>query len=205
MAGEPRRIGLTGGIGTGKSFVLEHLRACGVPVLDADAVSHAVVRRGQPAYAQVVTAFGASVLGPDGELDRAALAERVFAEPAARRRLEAIVHPAVWAAVDAFFEGAAGAAVVEVPLLFESGHASTFDRILVTDCPIEIQISRVVGRGGLDEPGARARIRAQMPSSERRLRADAVLDTGGTKQETLAQLERIWRGWGLAPLQRLRA
>ncbi len=200
MAGEPRRIGLSGGIGTGKSSLLAHLRACGVPTLDTDRVARDVVRQGTPGYAAVLAAFGPDVAGADGELDRRVLAARVFADPAARGRLEGIVHPAVWEAVGRFFAGAEGPAVVEVPLLFESGHAGAFDRILVADCPEALQLTRVRQRDGGDAAAVQVRIDAQLPREERRRRADAVIDTSGSPEASIAQLEQIWTSWGLPPL-----
>lgn len=201
----PARIGLTGGIGTGKSFVLGHLARCGVPTLDTDDVSRDVVRRGTPAFAAVVARFGPAVVAADGALDRVALGRVVFADAAARRDLEAIVHPAVWQAVEAWFAALQAPGVVAVPLLFETGAESRFDRVLLTDCPAEAQIARVMARDGLTAEAARARVSAQMPAAERRLRADAIIDTGGTRDETVAALESAWRASGLPALVPRRA
>lgn len=194
------RIGLTGGIGTGKSFVLRHLARCGVPTLDTDAVSRDVVRRGTPALAAVVARFGQAVLAPDGELDREALARVVFADASARRDLERLVHPAVWQAVSAWLAAQTVPAVVAVPLLFETGAESRFDRVLLTDCPAETQVARVMARDGLTAEAVRARVSAQMPAAERRRRADAVVDTSGDPESTIAALEAVWRDWGLPAL-----
>ena len=199
MTGPPRRIGLTGGIGTGKSVVLRHLAALGTPTLDTDEVARAVVRRGGEAFAPVVAAFGAAILGSDGEIDRAVLARRVFADPDERRRLEDIVHPAVWRAVESFFAGTAGPAVVAVPLLYETGAESRFDRVIVTDCPETTQIARVMARDGVGEPEVRARLAAQLPGEERRRRADAVISTAGSIDETTRAAGALWRRWGLDP------
>jgi len=196
----PARIGLTGGIGTGKSFVLRYLARCGVPTLDTDTVAREVTRRGQPACALVVRRFGPGVVGPDGELDRAELARIVFADVTARRDLEGILHPAIWASVDAWLAGVTQPGVVAVPLLFETGAEGRFDRTLVTDCPEAVQITRVVARDGATEDAVRARVAAQMPAAERRRRADAVLDTGGSPDQTIAQLGAVWRKWELPPL-----
>ncbi|MGE0392181.1 MAG: dephospho-CoA kinase [Vicinamibacterales bacterium] len=196
----PARIGLTGGIGTGKSFVLRHLARCGVPTLDTDDVSRDVVRPGTPAFAAVVARFGPAVLEAGGALNRAELARVVFADAAARRDLEAIVHPAVWQAVDTWFAGQPATGVVAVPLLFETGAEARFDRVLLTDCPVETQVARVMARDGLAADAVRARVLAQMPAPERRRRADAVVDTSGTPDETIGNLAAVWRAWGLPAL-----
>lgn len=200
MPERPRRIGLTGGIGTGKSVVLRHLAAHGVPTLDTDDVARAAVRRGGAAFDAVVSAFGLAVVGADGEIDRPALARLVFADESARRRLEQIVHPVVWQAVEAFLAGAAGPAVVAVPLLYETGAESRFDRVLVTDCPEETQVARVMARDGVGEASVRARLAAQVGRDERRARADAVISTAGSYDETFKALSGVWSSWGLGPL-----
>lgn len=196
----PSRIGLTGGIGTGKSFVLGHLARCGVPTLDTDAVSREVVRRGTPAFGAVVARFGSAVVAPDGELDRQALGRIVFADETARRDLEAIVHPAVWQSVEAWLAAQAAPSVVAVPLLFETGAESRFDRVLLTDCPPETQVARVMARDGLTAEAVGARVSAQMPAQERRRRAQAVIDTSGTREATVEAIESVWRDWGLGAL-----
>lgn len=194
------RIGLTGGIGTGKSFVLDYLASRGVATLDTDAVARAVVLRGTPAFDAILERFGGGVIGPDGELDRAALARLVFADRDARRDLEAIVHPEVWRAVDAWQRGVRGPGVVAVPLLFETGAETRFDRTLVTECPEAMQVARVMARDGASEAGVRGRIASQMAAAERRRRADAIIDTSGSPAETRAQVDRVWATWGLPAL-----
>jgi len=195
------RIGLTGGIGTGKSFVLDYLASRGVATIDTDAVARAVGRRGAPAFKAILDRFGEGVIGPDGEVDRQVLARLVFADRDARRDLEAIVHPEVWRAVEEWQHGVRGAGVVAVPLLFETGAETRFDRTVLTECPEAMQVARVMARDGASEAGVRARIASQMPAAERRRRADAVIDTSGSLEETRAQVDRVWAAWGLPALR----
>src|ERR1051325_8856156 len=141
------RVALTGGIATGKSYVLERFRAHGIPCLDADALAHGVTAAGTEATAAIAARFGSDILAADGSVDRARLGPVVFADAAARRDLEAIVHPAVYRAITAglrAFElvGDAPLAIVDIPLLYESGHASDFDRVIATVCPPDEQIRR---------------------------------------------------------------
>jgi len=194
------RVALTGGIGTGKSTVLDRWRQRSVPVVDADAVVHDLLRAGAEGTRAVTARFGPEVLGPDGAVDRRQLGVLVFADPAARDALEAIVHPAVYAAVDGWMaaQDAAGArvAVAEIPLLFETGHAGAFDRIVVTVCQPEHQVSRAVARGA-QEADVRRRIAAQWPAEEKARLADFVIRTDGPVAETLAAADDV--------LDRLRA
>ena len=201
MATPPRRIALTGGIGTGKSFVLRHLARCGVPTLDTDVAARDAVRPGESALAAVVARFGPGVLRADGTLDRAGLGHLVFADAAARRDLEAILHPVIWRAVFEWLTGLQATGVVAVPLLFETGQQQQFDRVLLTDCPEDLEVERVMARDGLDEVAVRARVAAQMPAAERRKLADAVVDTSGSEEDTVRRLEMIWSGWGLPALE----
>src|SRR4029078_9492466 len=156
------KVALTGGIATGKSYVLDQFRRRGVPCLDADELAHGVEAAGTQATAAIAARLGAQVLSVDGSVNRAKLGPIVFADPAARRELEAIVHPAVHRATEAgirAFEltGDYPIAVVDVPLLFETGGNKKFDRIIVTTCPVEMQIARM-GERGLGETAARPRI-----------------------------------------------
>jgi dephospho-CoA kinase len=186
------RIGLTGGIGSGKSTVAEQLAAHGAVVVDADRIAREVVAAGTPGLAAVVEAFGRDVLTDGGELDRPALAAVVFADADARRRLDAIVHPLVRQRA-AELERAAGDAVVvhDVPLLVETGHAASYDLVLVVEADEEARVARLVGRG-LTEGDARARIAAQATDEQRRAVADVVLDNRGTPGELEAQVDRFW-------------
>jgi len=191
------KVALTGGIATGKSHVLELFRKRGVPCLDADVLAHGVESAGTEATQAIAARFGAGVLGADGAVDRAKLAPIVFADPAARRDLEAIVHPAVYRAIAAGLRGfellgSYRLAVVDVPLLYETGHAADFDRVIATVCPPEMQIARMVERG-MARAEARQRLEAQMPTAEKAARADFVIRTDGTVEETEQQVDELYR------------
>src|SRR5262245_33803388 len=177
------RVALTGGITTGKSYVLERFRERGIPCLDADALAHGVEAAGTEATAEIAARFGPEVLAADGSVDRAKLGSIVFADPSARRELEAIVHPAVYRALTAGvwgseLRGQYPAAIVDVPLLFETGHEKDFDRVIVTVCPPEMQIARLRERG-LGEDDARRRLEAQWPSDRKIAGATYVIRTDG--------------------------
>lgn len=189
------RVGLTGGIATGKSYVLEQFRKRGVPCLDADSLAHGVMTAGSEATAAIAARFGPEVLAADGSVDRGRLGPIVFADPAARKDLERIVHPAVYRAIAAgvrAFELTGGyrLVVVDVPLLFETGAEKQFDRVIVTECPPELQIARLLERG-LSDAAARQRLAAQWPTADKAARADFVIRTGGAFAETDAQVERV--------------
>ncbi len=189
------RVGLTGGIATGKSYVLEQFMKRGIPCLDADSLAHGVEAAGTEATRAIAARFGDDVLGPDGAVDRRKLAPRVFGDPAARRELEAMVHPAVYRAVAALlraFEllGGSPLAVVSVPLLYETGHASDFDRVIVTACPPELQIARLLERG-MSDADARQRMVAQWPTEDKASRADFVIRTDGSFEDTNNQVAKI--------------
>jgi dephospho-CoA kinase len=188
-------IALTGGIATGKSYVAERLRERGIPVVDSDALAHGVMAAGTEATAAIAARFGAGVIAPDGSVDRRALGPIVFADAIARRDLEAIVHPAVYrsiaAAVRAFeLTGSAPFVVVDIPLLFETGHAREFDRVIVTACGPEMQIARLKARG-LGEEAARQRLAAQLPDEPKLAGADFVVRTDGTYEDTDRQVGHI--------------
>jgi dephospho-CoA kinase len=189
------KVALTGGIATGKSYVLDRFRRRGIPCLDADALAHGVEAAGTEATAAIAARFGAGVLADDGSVNRAKLGPIVFADPAARRDLEAIVHPAVYRAVAAgvrAFEltGTYPFAVVDVPLLYETGAQKDFDRVIVTACPPEVQIARLVERG-LTEAAARERLAAQWPTEEKTRRADFVIRTDASFRDTDRQIDDI--------------
>jgi dephospho-CoA kinase len=191
------KIALTGGIATGKSYVLDQFRRRGVPCLDADELAHGVTAAGTEATAAIAARFGAETLAPDGAVDRRKLGPIVFADPAARRELEAIVHPGVYRAIAAglrAFElmGDGAFALVDVPLLFETGAEKTFDKVIVTACAPETQLARLVARG-LSETAARQRLAAQWPSEKRVTGADFVIKTDGTFDETNRQVDEIYR------------
>jgi dephospho-CoA kinase len=187
------RIGLTGGIGSGKSTVSALLAARGAVIIDADRIAREVVEPGTPGLARIVEAFGDGVLAADGSLDRAALAAVVFADPDARRRLDGIVHPLVRARATELAAAAPPDSVLvnDVPLLVETGQASSYDLVLVVEAAPATRVSRLVQRG-LTAEDARARIAAQASDGQRRAVADVVLDNGGTPEQLAAQVDRFW-------------
>jgi dephospho-CoA kinase len=190
------KIALTGGIATGKSYVLDRFRGLGVPTLDADVLVHGIEAPGTEATAAIAARFGADVLATDGSVDRAKLGSIVFRDPDARRDLEAIVHPAVHRAIAAgvrAFEltGSSPFAVVDVPLLYETGGEDRFDRVIVVVCPPELQIVRLAARG-LSEEASRQRLAAQWPTDKKAARADFVVRTDGTFEETNRQVDEIY-------------
>jgi dephospho-CoA kinase len=188
------RVALTGGIGTGKSYVAVRLAAAGVPVVDADRLAREVVAPGTPTLATVVERFGHDVLAEDGGLRRQALASLVFADPQARHDLEAIIHPVVRRNIEAFFDALppdTGVAVADIPLLYETNRAADFDAVIVAACPPEIQIARVMARDGVSEASAKRRIAAQLPIGEKVRQADYVIDTSGTFEQTDAGTARV--------------
>jgi dephospho-CoA kinase len=187
------RIGLTGGIGSGKSTVAALLAARGALVVDADRIAREVVEPGTPGLAAVVAAFGPGVLTAEGALDRPALASIVFADPGARAQLDGIVHPLVRARAQELIGAAPADAVVvqDVPLLVETGQAGAHDLVLVVEADLETRVARL-GLRGLSEQDARARIAAQATDAQRRAVADVVLDNSGAPEDLAAQVERFW-------------
>jgi len=187
------RVGLTGGVGSGKSTVSALLSECGAVVIDADLIAREVVEPGTPGFAAVVEAFGTQVVADDGGLDRAALGSIVFADEDARRRLEAIVHPLVherMAALEA--EASAGSLIVhDIPLLAESTRQRDFDAVVVVDVPEEVQLERLVRDRGWSEADARARIAAQASREQRLAIATHVLDNSGSLDELRAQVDAL--------------
>jgi len=191
----PLRVALTGGIATGKSYVLARIAARGIPTLDADALAREAVAPGAPALGAIVKRFGAGVLTAEGSLDRKALAALVFRDAGARADLERIVHPVVRAAMDQWFAGIDAAAhpmaVADIPLLYETGRADQFDVVVVTACPPDEQVRRVVQRDGAREDEARQRLAAQWPIDEKVRRADYVIDTSRTFEDTDRQVDAL--------------
>lgn len=190
------KVALTGGIATGKSHVLRHLAALGVPTIDADVLAREVVVPGSPALDAIVRRFGADLLDAAGALNRRALGERIFADAEARRDLEAIVHPAVYAAIATWLTrlDAAGhdtVAVADIPLLYETGHEGDFDRVIVTRCAPDQQLARLRARDSLSEQEARQRLAAQWPVDEKAARANYVIDTTGSVEETNRRVEAV--------------
>ena len=187
------RIGLTGGIGSGKSTVAALLAQHGARVVDADRIAREVVEPGTPGLAAVVAEFGDGVLTAEGALDRPALAGLVFGDPAARARLDAVVHPLVRARAAELVAAAPADAVVvqDVPLLVETGQASSFDLVLVVEADVDTRVARLVERG-LAAEDARARIASQATDEQRRAVADVVLRNDGDLASLAAQVERLW-------------
>jgi dephospho-CoA kinase len=190
----PVRVGLTGGVGAGKSTVARALADLGAVVIDADALSREVVRPGTPGLAAVVAEFGPEVLGPDGALDRPRLGALVFAEPDRRAALEAIVHPLVRRR-SAELEAAApaGALVVhDIPLLAETGQAGSFDAVLVVDVPPEVQVERLVRDRGWSADEAAARIAAQATRDDRLAVATHVIDNSGALEDLRRRVAEVF-------------
>jgi dephospho-CoA kinase len=186
------RIALTGGIATGKSHVLDALRRRGIACLDADQLAHGVMAAGTEAAQAIAARFG-DVLTRDGAVDRRKLGPIVFADPGARRDLEAIVHPAVYRAIQAGLRGLElvdrpPLVVVDIPLLYETGRAGEFDRVVATVCSPERQRERLRARG-LSDADAAQRLAAQWPAADKAARADIVISTDGTFDETEQQIE----------------
>lgn len=187
------RIALTGGIATGKSVVARLLEAHGFPVIDTDQVARDVVAPGTEGLAAVVGRFGAGVRRDDGALDRPALAAIVFADPAARRDLEGLLHPRIRRAVEAFFaeRPADQASVAEIPLAYEAGWGATFDVVVVVACHPDTQRARLMARDGLGAEAAGQRLAAQWPIADKVRLADAVVMTDGDMASTVAQTARL--------------
>lgn len=190
-----KRIALTGGIATGKSHVLDQFAQRGVPTIDADKLARGVVAAGTPGFNAVVGRFGKGVLDETGALDRRKLGSIVFSDPVARRDLEEIIHPAVRTAIDSWFESLGekppGFAIADIPLLYETDRHREFDAVIVTACDPATQVTRIMARDGITEADARARIAAQLPIEEKVRRADYVIRTDGTFDETNRQVREI--------------
>ncbi|MGA7913113.1 MAG: dephospho-CoA kinase [Candidatus Dormiibacterota bacterium] len=190
-------IGLTGGVGSGKSTVADMLRELGAEVIDADEAAHAAYAPGSPGFDAVVREFGPEY-GRDGHIDRKRLGELVFNDDEARRRLNAIVHPLVreWMADRTAESAERGAEVVvhDVPLLFENGLAAMYEEVILVYVPAAVQLERLRSGRGVPEDRARAMIAAQMPMDDKRRLARLVVDNSGTREETREQVKRLWDG-----------
>ena len=171
-----RIIGLTGGIACGKSTVSNVLKDCGARIVDADAIAHELSRPNQPIFHAYVELFGPEIVTPEGTLDRAEIARRVFSDTVLRDKMNARVHP-----------------IIDVPLLFEAGWDALTNDTWVVALPPEEQLARLLARDHtMDEVEARARIAAQMPLAEKCMRADVVIDNSGTREETKERVEKLW-------------
>ena len=188
-------IGLTGGIGSGKTTVAQRLESLGASVVDTDEISRALTASGGAAIERLRAEFGARFIGADGALDRAAMRDLVFEDPLARSRLESILHPAIRAAADEALARASGAyALVVVPLLFETrGYLDRVARTLVVDCPEELQVARTAARSGIEPADVRAIMRAQWPRWRRLQAADDTIWNGGDTSALEPQCARLHR------------
>lgn len=190
------KVGLTGNIASGKSSVANVWKQLGATVADADELARRAVEPGTPAHAAIAEAWGSRVLEPGGGLDRAALRRIVFDDPAARERLEGIVHPAVARLRDGLYHAARErgerVAVADIPLLFEVGMVDEFDVVVLVDAPEETRLMRLVGDRGLEPDEARRMIAAQMPSELKRARADVVIENTGSLADLEARAREVW-------------
>jgi dephospho-CoA kinase len=187
-----KRIALTGGIATGKSHVRATFERLGVPTIDADTLARTAVAPGTSGLAAVARRFGADVLASDGALNRSKLGAIVFADAAARRDLEAIIHPFVREETSRWFDALDPAkhafAIADIPLLYEAGREGDFDAVIVTACAPETQLHRLIARDGLSEAEAQQRIAAQLPVAEKARRANHVIHTDGSYDDTERQV-----------------
>jgi len=191
------RVGLTGGIASGKSFVATELRRLGLPVIDADELARRVVEPGQPALEAIVERFGASVVDLEGRLDRSKLGRIVFADQKARSDLEAITHPRIAAAAESWLkrQEVAGAtmAVYEAPLIFETGLEAYLDIVVLVAATEETQLRRLIARDGLAEDEARQRLAAQMPTNEKTRRAHLVIWNDATLDDLRERVNEVYQ------------
>lgn len=185
-------IGITGGIGSGKTTVANLFAALGVPVIDADDLARRVVAPGEPGYEEIVQHFGSDILTEAGELDRRKIRERVFSDPDKRERLEAIVHPRVYAELNRQLDELASPyAIVVVPLLIETGRQDIVDRVLVVDSPQELQIERTLRRDGTTRAGVEEILAAQTDRRSRLAAADDVIENAGSESTLEGEVARL--------------
>jgi dephospho-CoA kinase len=190
-----KRVALTGGIATGKSHVRAEFERLGVPTIDADVLARDAVAPGSAGLAAIVARFGPSILTEQGGLDRRKLGVIAFSDPAARHDLEQIIHPIVRARTDEWFAALdvrEPFAIADIPLLYETGRERDFDEVVVTACAEDTQIRRVMHRDRVSEPEARQRLAAQLPTSEKVRRADYVINTDGSFDETNRQVRKVY-------------
>lgn len=188
-------IGLTGGIGSGKSTIARRLKDLGATIIDADQVARKVVEPGQPALAELIATFGSEILNADGTLNRGALGEKVFVDKSALEKLNSIVHPAVKKETDLLFSQAGSNEIViyDVPLLVETDNSYTFEHIIVASAPENIRVERLMEHRGMTESEALSRIQSQAPEEERLKIADTVIDTSASLDHTYAQVDAFWQ------------
>ena len=191
------KVGLTGGIATGKTYVANSLRKLGCEVSDADVVARTIVEPGQPAYEDIVQAFGQEILHPDGTIDRAKLGAIIFADEQARLQLNAMTHPRIHEAQSRWLAEVAernpnAIAIIDASLMIESGGYKKFDKIIVVYCSLEIQLERLMTRNNLSCEEAMKRIAAQMPAAEKLKYADYSVETSGGFEATDQQVESLY-------------
>ena len=192
------RVGLTGGLASGKSFAAAQFARLGCAVLEADRLGHQILADDLEARAEVVAEFGTGVLGPGGAIDRQALAAIVFADTGRLERLNAIIHPRVFERIEGFFKAVDRratdlVAMVEAAIMIESGSYKRYQRLVLASCPRAVQIERFVRRDGGTRADAESRIDRQMPLAEKRRYAHFVIDTGGTEEQTIRQVGEIYK------------
>jgi dephospho-CoA kinase len=190
-----KRVALTGGIATGKSHVRAEFERLGVPTIDADTLAREAVAPGSPGLAAIVARFGPGILNEESALDRRKLGAIAFADPAARHDLEDIIHPIVRARTDEWFatlDARQPFAMADIPLLYETGREHDFDAVVVTACAEETQLRRVMRRDSITEQEARQRLAAQLPTAEKVRRANHVINTDGTFEETNRQVREVY-------------
>ncbi len=186
------KIGLTGGIGCGKSTIAQIFTDFNIPVLDADEIAHQLVETGQPALAQIREAFGTDIITPDGSLNRNKLRELIFSDLAQKQKLEAILHPLVYKTIQAELEQQlAPYCIISIPLLFETGMTDLVDRVLVVDCPRETQLKRVKIRDGLSAETIQSIMDNQVSRAFRKAQADDLIDNSGTDYGLAEQVKKL--------------
>jgi dephospho-CoA kinase len=186
------KVGLTGGIGCGKSTVAGIFTDLNVPVLDADEIAHQLVEKGQPALAQIQQAFDQGIINPDGSLDRKSLRDRVFSDPKQKQKLESILHPLIYQTLQTKLEQlAAPYCIISIPLLFETNMADFVDRILVVDCSVETQIERVKARDNLSTERIQSIIDSQVSRTFRKAKADDLIDNSVTDYRLAEQVKKL--------------
>lgn len=192
------RVGLTGGLASGKTFAGREFARLGCVVLQADQLGHRILAEDPDAKREVVREFGRGVLDPSGAIDRKVLGSAVFGDPTRLERLNAIVHPRVFRRLDRFFREVGtrdpdAVAMVEAAIMIESGSFRRYERLVLASCPRELQVERFVQREGATREQAEARLARQLPLEEKRKYAHFVIDTSGTRQETLDQVRAVFK------------
>ncbi|MFC0187911.1 dephospho-CoA kinase [Fictibacillus aquaticus] len=195
------KIGLTGGIASGKSTASNYLREKGIPVVDADLIARQAVEKGMPAYTEIIKAFGESILNPDHTINRSYLGDIIFKDEEKRKVLNSIVHPAVRKEMnrqaETYLNGGSRSVVLDIPLLFESQLTHMVDKTLLVFVSPQVQMQRLISRDPLTEEQAAARISSQMPLEDKIKLSDAVIRNDGTKDELYRQIDGILREWNI--------